>query len=103
MKEKKRPKGLDSREKPPLLSMRRKSNKKESKERQDSKQLDKKPLEFSKSEKKSLNSIVSREKRRWRKQDLLKRLPDLRWKRESRPKDSREKRELKSIDSSKNV
>ena len=44
-----------------------------------------------------------REKRKWKKLDLLRKLLDLRWKRESRLKSLKEKEKLKNIDKNKSA
>lgn len=44
-----------------------------------------------------------REKRKWKKLDLLRKLLDSRWKRESRLKSLKEKEKLKNIDKSKSA
>ena len=60
------------------------------------KQLDKMLLESRLKEKRSLSCINLREKRRWKKLELLKNKPDSKWKNVLRLNVSKERRELKN-------
>lgn len=101
MRESKRLRESDSKERQLSLSMRKELLKKDKRERLDSRLRDRKLLNSKRRERKNLNSTDWKEKRRWKKLDSLRNMLESKWKSESKLSVLKERKELKKSNLSK--